>query len=293
MFHKSIVYLLLAGLLLAACAVPEAAPSTPDPNEPVTAPPGTPGDVPSAPWEPAPGDENLNRGEVFIEESSILILESFPPQFTVQLAGNLPTPCHQLRVEVAEPDQQNRIHLQVYSVVDPDEVCLQVLEPFQANIPLGTPPPGEYTVLVNGEEIGEISSPQTGTPDDPTAAPPTPEPDVTGPQPWEPAPGDDTLSLGNVFIEGSGVVVLESFPPQFLLHLAGDLPTPCHQLRVVVAEPDEQNRIQVEAYSLVDPDMICIQVLEPFEVSIPLGEFEPGDYTVWLAGEQIGEFTVP
>lgn len=109
-----------------------------------------------SPWEPQPGDENLARGEAFIDQAEIVTLESFPPQFRLKLSGTLPTPCHQLRVVVSEPDAQERIDVEVYSVVDPNQACIQVVEPFEANIPIGSFTSGEYTVLVNGEQVGEI-----------------------------------------------------------------------------------------------------------------------------------------
>ena len=35
-----------------------------------------------------------------------------------------------------------------------------------------------------------------------------------------------------------------------------------------------------------DPGTVCAQVLEPFEVVVPIGNgFEPGDYTVTVNGE--------
>jgi hypothetical protein len=45
----------------------------------------------------------------------------------------------------------------VYSLVDPAEICIQVLEKFESNIPLGSYSSGNYTVLVNGEPVGEIN----------------------------------------------------------------------------------------------------------------------------------------
>jgi hypothetical protein len=110
------------------------------------------------PFAPKPNDTELAWGSVFINESGLLIRESFPPQITLILSGDLPTPCHELRVDVNEPDPENKINVEVYSVVDPDQVCIQVLEPFQANIDLGTFPTGHYTVWVNGEMVGEFDT---------------------------------------------------------------------------------------------------------------------------------------
>ena len=101
----------------------------------------------------------MQRGNVYIDEQNILVLESFPPQFKLALKGELPTPCHQLRVRIEEPDQDNRIQVIVYSVVKANELCIQVLEPFQVQIPLEGLPTGQYSVWVNGEKAGKIDVP--------------------------------------------------------------------------------------------------------------------------------------
>lgn len=105
-----------------------------------------------------------------------------------------------------------------------------------------------------------------------------------------PQPGDSNFSRGNVYIDTSDLLIMESYPVQIALVLKGNLPTPCNQLRVVANPPDEQNRIQVEVYSVIDPAMTCIQVLDPFEANIMLGSFPSGHYTVWVNGEMVGEF---
>ena len=107
-------------------------------------------------WKPKTGDSQLDRGEAFINQSELITMESYPPQFALLISGALPSPCHALRVEVEEPDDEDQVVVNLYSVVDPQEVCVQVLEEFEVNVPLGTPPPGTYLVILNGEEIGEI-----------------------------------------------------------------------------------------------------------------------------------------
>jgi hypothetical protein len=101
----------------------------------------------------------MQRGIVYIDEQNILITESFPPQFELALKGNLPTPCHQLRVQIPEPDRSNQIQVEVYSLVKPGEICIQVLEPFEVQIPLKDLPSGQYTVWVNGEKAGNVDVP--------------------------------------------------------------------------------------------------------------------------------------
>jgi hypothetical protein len=110
------------------------------------------------PFSPKPGDANLSRGNVFIQETSLLIRESYPPQISLTLKGDLPTRCHQLRAEIKEATSDNKINVEVYSIVNPDLICTQVLEPFEVSLGLGTFPTGHYTVYVNGELAGEFDS---------------------------------------------------------------------------------------------------------------------------------------
>ena len=109
------------------------------------------------PWDPQDGDENLARGEAFVNEAQIILQEGEAHQHILRLTGALPTPCHQYRVIIPEPDDQDQIHIEVYSLSDPAEICIQVLEPFEANIPFAELPSGEYEVFVNGESIGFIT----------------------------------------------------------------------------------------------------------------------------------------
>lgn len=115
-------------------------------------------EVPPRPFAPQADDAQLQRGNFYVEEASLIIRESFPPQIALQLKGNLPTPCNQLRVDVKEPDAENQIRVDAYSVSDPDRACVQVLAPVDEQIELGTFPSGHYTVWVNGEMVGEFDS---------------------------------------------------------------------------------------------------------------------------------------
>jgi hypothetical protein len=162
---KRMLFLLFTMLILAACA-PAAQPtdegvSTLHPDTAVTNPAEAtpPSNEPAAnPFAPAPGDVDLTRGNVFIQEATLLIRESYPVQIALDLKGELPTPCNQLRVEVSAPDSNNRIEIDVYSVINPDMMCTQVVEPFEANLNLGSFPTGHYSVYVNGEPVGEFDS---------------------------------------------------------------------------------------------------------------------------------------
>jgi hypothetical protein len=189
MREKSLILLLVTALWLAACAGPTSTPIgqvtenpvTPSPvsGAPTTYPvpvvvipidssaypkPGTPGAgnsaIPSSGYEPQPGDAKLTRGEVFLDlkNSSVVISESFPAQVSVILNGNLPDPCHKLRVVVIPANAQNEINLVVYSVGDPGLMCITVIEPFNATIPLGSYAGGHFTVYANGQLVGKFDA---------------------------------------------------------------------------------------------------------------------------------------
>jgi hypothetical protein len=110
------------------------------------------------PYTPKPGDSKLLRSAVYLDETSILLMESYPVQVALTMKGNLPTPCHSLRISIADSDVENRIAIEVYSVADPNGVCIQILEPFDVSIPLGSFPTGHYTVWLNGEQVGEFDA---------------------------------------------------------------------------------------------------------------------------------------
>jgi hypothetical protein len=233
------------------------------------------GQPPLAPPAGEAGDEDQIAGPVVVETSDILLLESFPVQAQLAITGTLPTPCHELEWEASEPDEDGRIEIQINSVVDADSDCIQVLAPFTEQIPLGSFTDGAYTVWLNGEQVGEF--------------------DLGSPIPTEPLDDDSSNrppvvgTQGPVFVDASQILVLESFPVQLELDLEGNLPTPCHELRWSVEDPDEQGRIMVVVYSVSDPELNCIQVLHPFNEQIPLGSFTDGTYSVYLNGELVDE----
>jgi hypothetical protein len=183
--YRFVFAVLTLALLLAACSGPAATPAlpteipptptspppaaspTPKPTEdldtPVTAEPGDAGTPAPQPWEPQPGDKFFERGTVFLDGVEVVVLESFPLQVRLHLEGSRPTPCHALRVVVAPPDAGNTIAVEVYTVVDPGQACIQVLAPFDETVPLGSfptaeHPSGTYTVVVNGEKAGEFTA---------------------------------------------------------------------------------------------------------------------------------------
>jgi hypothetical protein len=169
---RTIIVSILALVMLSACSVPggkevndpDNSSGIFDPNTPVEVTPvdgdftTLPSDGKSGPFSPQIGDAGLSIGNVYLDSAELLILESFPIQVNLYISGNLPTPCDQLRVKVNDPDSSNRIYIEIYSVSNPDTMCVQVLQPFDTNISLGSFTPGLYKVYLNGEMIGEFDS---------------------------------------------------------------------------------------------------------------------------------------
>lgn len=168
---RFLLSLLLSGML-SACVMGQAV-STPAPTLPLpnATKPSLPEGTAEMGFTPTPGlllstqqllpqkgDKLLDKGTFFLDEAGLLLLESFPVQVNLMISGNLPSPCHQLRVSIAEPDAEKRIAVDVYTLVDPNLICIQVLEPFEATLPLGSFPGGHYSVWVNGILAGEFDS---------------------------------------------------------------------------------------------------------------------------------------
>ena len=152
----------------------------------------------------------------------------------------------------------------------------------------------------NGETSSAPEQPVVATPID-TELPPTETipimvepPEQGAPRPinseYLPQRDDGSLTRGNAYVDHSELLIMESDPVQIALVLQGSLPTPCNQLRVVARPPDGQNQIQVEVYSVIDPEQLCAQVLEPFDARTGLGSFPSGHYSVWVNSEMVSEF---
>jgi glucose/arabinose dehydrogenase len=162
--------------------------------------------------------------------------------------------------------------------------------------PVALEPTVAPTATASPTQPAPAASPTpSATPTSPTEVPVTRMPEDSDTPEYrslEPLPGDARLNRGAAFVNTSEVLLLESFPVQVQLRVTGALPTPCNQLRVAVAEPDAQNRIKVEVYSVVDPNVICIQVLADFDETFDLGSYPSGKYEVWVNGELAGEFVI-
>ena len=106
-------------------------------------------------------------------------------------------------------------------------------------------------------------------------------------------PGTSGPTREPVYIGQAEMLALMMYPVKISLHITGDLPTACHEFHVEVDGPDARNRVDVTAYSTIDPAATCILGLAPFDesVAIPMRGQPAGTYSVWLNGDLVGEFS--
>jgi len=88
-------------------------------------------------------------------------------------------------------------------------------------------------------------------------------------------------------IDLAEIVLLDDSHSGYGLRITGTIPTPCHELNIDIEEPDNEDQIQIEVYSLSEPGEICIQIIEEFDTTIPLEIFDPDINKLWVNGEQV------
>jgi hypothetical protein len=162
-----LIAIVLMLVVVAACGDPDpSGPQEPDvtttssPDDPVDSgdgdqPIAEPGPVGSIPEPRPPIDGNLD-GEVTVSSADLLILESFPIQVNLQVAGEKPTPCHEIFWTV--DDDGERIDIDMISQIAADQVCTQVIEEFAITVPLGSWAEESRDIYLNDEIVGSFDS---------------------------------------------------------------------------------------------------------------------------------------
>jgi len=125
---------------------------------------------------------------------------------------------------------------------------------------------------------------------------PTPTPTADAPylirqeeNPYEPQIEDVSLKQDAVVLTSTSLSERYDLTPiRAELHVLGSMPSVCSELRIKINPPDEQYQINVEVYSVVDLKLKCENVFQRFEVSLLLGEYSPGQYTVWANDSFVG-----
>lgn len=110
----------------------------------------------TGPSDPESGGGVLVEAGVFIDSVEVEVQEGDLPQVNLVVQGSLPTPCHQFAHQPEQPDSEGRINVRIFSLLDAQAECTQMLQPFEQTINLGMFPPGSYTILINGEELQKL-----------------------------------------------------------------------------------------------------------------------------------------
>jgi hypothetical protein len=107
--------------------------------------------------------------------------------------------------------------------------------------------------------------------------------------PYAPQSGDGTMTRGDAKVVSAAV---QSEGANVSLQLAYYLPTPCYQLRIAPSGPDSQNKINLDVYGVAIKDRPCtlMALSTPLEASLSFGSLPAGHYTIWVNGNQVGEF---
>ena len=102
---------------------------------------------------PATPKAGMVMGMAEVEGIDILIMESFPVQVAVMAYGTLRDACTEIdEVRQRFDADTDTFAVEIRTVRDPDQLCVQVLTPFEERITLDVYglPAGTYTVDVNG-----------------------------------------------------------------------------------------------------------------------------------------------
>ena len=132
-FAALLGWMLAAVLLLAGCA--------PAPDEAAEGEPGV--EVVNA-YAAREGDSALERGTVILEGVTWDAAAG-----TLTFSGSLPTPCQELRIDASQSGRE--LAFAVYSLSQPETLCAQVLEPFEAILELKDFSADAFSVTVNDE----------------------------------------------------------------------------------------------------------------------------------------------
>lgn len=110
------------------------------------------------PFNPVPEDDSLVRGSAFVDSVQWNNSQN-AGQVELVFKGSLPTPCNQLRLNFLPLTADKRLEVDAYSVSKPDEVCIQMIQEFEATVTLTGLAQGDYTVFVNDQEMLNFNIP--------------------------------------------------------------------------------------------------------------------------------------
>lgn len=205
--------------------------------------------------------------------------------------------------EGIDPDECNQVH-NITACEDKSEPGIAVGEPYPWPTDVGDSKPfdPDQSVAHDNPDIpigipirrlpGDVQSGhdsvQGGPIIEPHETPKSLEPDIdsSAPLPWTPTkgPNPDYATVEVLApIESVEVLIMESFPPQYMLVVVSGLPNACVSFGDYnVTRDGDTIRVEVINSEPADPGVACAEVYGMVETRIPLGiDFESGKtYTV-------------
>lgn len=129
---------------------------------------------------------------------------------------------------------------------------------------------------------------------------PTVEPTATSSLPYRITPDEniyaprpEDLGKQTAGVTITSVSLAEKYeytPPRAMLSILGYMPSVCNELRIDISPPDENYRVFIEVYSLINTNINCENVFQQFEANILMGNYSTGRYTIWINGALAGDF---
>jgi len=109
------------------------------------------------PYRPQSKDVGAKIAGAIVDNTSMIERFDLDP-FRVQLnvSGSVPSVCNELRIDVAPPNANYQIFIEVYSLISKNINCDNVFQQFEANLLLGVYSDGRYTVWVNDRYAGDF-----------------------------------------------------------------------------------------------------------------------------------------
>jgi hypothetical protein len=125
---------------------------------------------------------------------------------------------------------------------------------------------------------------------------PTPAPTISAPyvvrhedNPYAPKLEDVGMKEENIILTSTSLSERYDLTPiRAELHILGSMPSVCSELRIKVNPPNAQYQIGIDTYSVANLKLNCENIFQQFEVSLLLGEYSPGQYTVWVNDTFVG-----
>lgn len=101
--------------------------------------------------------EGLEGDPVLVTDTELIVVETHPLRVSLQVSGELPTPCHRLRSEVLIRASEHIVEVSLVSQDTSARSCARVPEPFETTLGLGAWfDPGSWQVYLNGEPVGSF-----------------------------------------------------------------------------------------------------------------------------------------